>query len=509
MRKIETNLERKTLSEQPELLVSWIDTNYVRQQRWFLHKSARLKELRLSDSWILKKSKKIDIICMILDIEYFDLQLKDTYYLPLMLDFEHKSTDKAIAKICGHDFVATLYDCSNSIEYYQVLMNYIWAHKKLKSINGYVEFIPIGSCTPYPIEEVSEFTGEQSNTVMFVSNKDIVKTFRRLQPGINPDLEIHLKLCSIAGSPIPKLNGYISYNGMDGTEYTLAMIERYVPNDGTAWEYVLKYLDRFFDYAKIHHHQRKVVELVHSYSMPFQKEVVQLGQVIAELHYELAQVFGYADIDKNDLSEWQHRFLDNVERVFTHSSKLPNWLLDSKDQIMRQAQKLFDIKGTGMKIRIHGDLHLGQILKTRDSFCVIDFEGEPLKPYEEVRKRSSPLRDVAGMLRSFNYAVTLMIADKKAQIATDERMRMTTDYLSRWGRCWEEIICNKFVEEYLRYTKYKGGNYLPEDELSLKLMLTLFKLEKAMYELEYEINCRPNWIDIPLQGIRQCLHDLV
>jgi len=140
-------------------------------------------------------------------------------------------------------------------------------------------------------------------------------------------------------------------------------------------------------------------------------------------------------------------------------------------------------------------------LKTSNSFCVIDFEGEPLKSYEEVRKKSSPLRDIAGMLRSFNYAVTMALKGN--------RTRSEIDYLPEWVRHWEDLVCNVFVEEYLRYTKQRGGNYLPGDEKSLKSMLTFFKLEKALYELEYEINCRPDWIDIPLQGIKQCLHKLV
>lgn len=507
MHRIETNLKRKTLSERPDLLISWVDPDYVKQQRWFLQKSARIKNLKLRDSWILKKSKTNDIICTILDVEYFDSKPQSTYYLPLTLYFTNNAVNKAIVEIHGKDFVATLYDCSNSIEYYRVLMNCLWSNAKLKSRNGHVDFRTIGRYKSYPIKEASEFKGEQSNTVMFIGKQDIVKTFRKLQSGINPDLEIHLKLSSIADSPIPKLGGYISYRGVDGTECTLTMIEKYVPNDGNAWEYVLENLNQFLDYVKANRTQSNIVELVNSYTSSLQKEIAKLGQVIAELHYDLAQAFGCNDIDKNDLNEWQQRLLTTTKRALAHQSKLPSWLLDSKKQIIEQSQKLFNIKDTGKKIRIHGDLHLGQILKTSDSFCVIDFEGEPLKSYAEVRKKSSPLRDVAGMLRSFNYAVTMMTADKEKRIAADERTQITTDYLSEWTRHWENIVCNTFVEGYLQYTRQKNGDYLPEDKLALKFMLTIFKLEKALYELEYEINSRPDWIDIPLQGIKQCLHE--
>ncbi|MFQ6092379.1 MAG: hypothetical protein ACE5OR_06800 [bacterium] len=502
MRRIDTDLERYVLSERPDLLVSWIGPEHLKRQRWFLHKSATIKELRLRDSWVLKKFGKADIICTILDVEYSDSQQKDAYYMPLLLNFDQQATGEAMAKIHGRGFVATLSDCLNSLEYYQVLMKYLWAHAKLKSAYGRVDFRPITSCITYPVTEVSEFTGEQSNTVMFVGKEDIVKTFRKMQPGVNPDLEIHLKLGTKTDSLIPKLCGHISYSESDGDEYTLAIIEEYVFNDGDAWQHVLKKLGRFFDYARKHRRQTEIVGLAQNYLTSFGKEIRQLGQLIAELHSELAHVFGSEDISQYDLIEWHNTFLNNTEKVLIHSLKLPDWLLKSKGKILKQSRKLLEIKDPGKKIRIHGDLHLGQVLKTsgtRRDFCVIDFEGEPLKSYKEVRKKHSPLQDVAGMLRSFNYAVY----QAHSMVQGEEK-----DDMLKWAQCWEEIVCHMFLKEYLHHTKYKGGNYLPEDETSLRSMIALFKLEKALYELQYEINSRPEWVGIPLQAIRKCLLDL-
>ncbi|MDI6642080.1 MAG: hypothetical protein QME68_07205, partial [Elusimicrobiota bacterium] len=226
-------------------------------------------------------------------------------------------------------------------------------------------------------------------------------------------------------------------------------------------------------------------------------------KAIAILHCNLSKSFGIEPVRKYELFIWQKKLKNDFQDLLELLKGREK--LDNTEKIIQHINRISSVKDTGKKIRIHNDLHLGQILKTekwsRGEFCIIDFEGEPLTPPSEIRKKYSPLKDIAGMLRSFNYAVCSSVGQHL----------YASDHIVKFANLWEKIIVEDFLNEYLRYTQKKLGNkinYLPKDKPSLKFLIAIFQLQKAIYECKYEIKSRPDWIFIPLQGIKNCIKEL-
>ncbi|HZK66631.1 MAG TPA: alpha-amylase, partial [Chloroflexota bacterium] len=172
------------------------------------------------------------------------------------------------------------------------------------------------------------------------------------------------------------------------------------------------------------------------------------------------------------------------------------------DEVLSHYKKLIDQKITAMRIRCHGDYHLGQLLSTGNDFMIIDFEGEPARPLSERRLKRSPLRDVAGMLRSFQYASQFaLLGQPSGSVVRQEDLPI----LEPWACYWELWVSATFLRSYLETAR--GASFLPADREELRILLDTFLLEKAVYELSYELNNRPAWVKIPIQGILQLLED--
>jgi maltose alpha-D-glucosyltransferase/alpha-amylase len=156
---------------------------------------------------------------------------------------------------------------------------------------------------------------------------------------------------------------------------------------------------------------------------------------------------------------------------------------------------VIDLKSAGQRIRVHGDYHLGQVLRSRGDFVILDFEGEPARSLAERRARQSPMKDVAGMLRSFSYAAYSGLMRVLTRRPGD------TDRLEPWARLWEQAACSAFLRVYRLSMKAAGGLLVPEDAEVFEQLLEIYVLDKALYELMYELNNRPAWVRIPLAGI--------
>jgi maltose alpha-D-glucosyltransferase/alpha-amylase len=177
-------------------------------------------------------------------------------------------------------------------------------------------------------------------------------------------------------------------------------------------------------------------------------------------------------------------------------------ILAQEEPILERFGSILTQKVTAMRIRCHGDYHLGQVLNTGNDFIIIDFEGEPARPISERLIKRSPLRDVSGMLRSFHYAAyAALFSQKERGLVHHEDM----EYLESWANCWQRWVSAVFLKAYLRHAA--DGDFLPRDQAELGILLDIFLLEKAVYEMGYELNNRPNWIKIPFQGIHQLLQD--
>ena len=308
---------------------------------------------------------------------------------------------------------------------------------------------------------VRRLSGEQSNTSVIVGERLIVKHFRRLVPGLNPELEMSRYLTETVAYPsTPCLAGALEYHTPDGSQAAFAIAHALVPDATDGWRWLLGRLQQ---------------------GDPALPALERLGRRTAELHRALARdtadpAFRAEPVTTTDVARWTAAVqaqLD-VARVAL-GGQLPDGVPARVD-----TAGLDGLLGT-VRIRHHGDFHLGQTLSVRDGedFFVIDFEGEPLRPLEERRQKHTPLRDVAGLLRSLGYAA----ATAHAPVG------------------WEEQARQAFRRGYL--TAAGPARFLPADTIALDRALAVLELEKAAYEVVYEANNRPDWLPIPVRGLQR------
>jgi maltose alpha-D-glucosyltransferase/alpha-amylase len=329
--------------------------------------------------------------------------------------------------------------------------------------------------------------------------------YRRLRVGLNPELEMGLYLTEVAHyANCAPLAGVLEYIGDDGQTRLLAMLQAYVVNQGDGWTYSLEYVRR-------HLEQYRTTPVGDALPVNAHEAYLSLIRVLAvrtaELHRALARptqdaAFSPQALSQADIDAYRQRALDearialdllaaNLETVPAADREHANAVLAQREQIVARIEACAKAPAQGMKIRIHGDYHLGQVLVTRNDFVIIDFEGEPGNSLEQRRAKHSPLRDVAGMMRSFGYvqqSALRSIAHNDTEAAR----------LAPLARAWELEVRAAFLSAY---DAAASAAALYESLQPGQGMLGLFEIEKALYELRYEIGNRPSWVGIPLQGI--------
>jgi trehalose synthase-fused probable maltokinase len=328
------------------------------------------------------------------------------------------------------------------------------------------------SIPAHRLEPIGMLRGEQSNTSLRFGDALILKLFRRLQFGPNPDVEIGWFLTEhTAFEGTPPVAGSLTYISPDGDEAALVLLQQFEPNRGDAWTTTLARVRSVLDGADV------------AESLSF---VRRLGSTTAELHVALASgshEFAPERISADDVDVWRQS-LETELGVTVAALSGRHAQIDGRG-LHERAAGLAALEGS-LKARHHGDYHLGQVLERADGTCVIiDFEGEPSRPMAQRREKRSPLRDVAGMLRSFDYARHAALRSS-ANPADPHRVRAAND--------WYAGARAAFLETYLSTARTRPG-LVPED---IAAPLAAFELEKAAYEVLYELNNRPDWLPIPL-----------
>jgi maltose alpha-D-glucosyltransferase/alpha-amylase len=335
----------------------------------------------------------------------------------------------------------------------------------------------------------------------------ILKGYRRLRTGLNPELEMGRYLTEVAHYPnCAPLAGALEYIDNDGETRLLAMLQGYVANQGDGWTHSLEYLQR-------HLEQYRTTPAGDAVPVNAHEAYLALIRVLAvrtaELHRALAQptqdsAFTPQPLTRADIDAYRQRALEEarnaldllasgMEQVPAADRARAGAVLAQREQILARIDALSDQVPQGLKIRIHGDYHLGQVLVTRNDFVIIDFEGEPGHTLEQRSAKHSPLRDVAGMLRSFSYVQHSALRNVAHNEAEGVR-------LAPLARAWEVEVRAAFLAEY-DAAGHDARLYGPEALRAGSGLLGLFELEKALYELRYELGNRPGWAGIPLQGI--------
>jgi maltose alpha-D-glucosyltransferase/alpha-amylase len=371
-------------------------------------------------------------------------------------------------------------------------------------------------------------SAEQSNTSITYDNKFFLKLYRKVDKAINPDLEITQFLTEEAQFPhIPGFIGAIKWNYGNGS-MVLGMMQEMVESHSDAWSYMLDKLNNYNEKILAKNaSELELPELRGNFTDPaaFEDIPEQLKEMISgsvaeqarllgvrtgEMHIALASNMTIPDFKPEPFSLHYQRSLYSSFQTLVRSTfqnqaralkKMPEQvrgeaeeIMGMKDQILSLLKRIYRKKIEASKIRIHGDYHLGQVLFTGKDFIILDFEGEPARSYSERRLKRSPLRDVCGMIRSFHYAAY-------GGIFLNERIQKEDrEKLIPFAEQWYHYMSGFFMQSYLETVA--GSAFIPENKEDLDIMMQTYLLEKAIYELNYELNNRPDWVIIPLRGIK-------
>jgi maltokinase len=326
-----------------------------------------------------------------------------------------------------------------------------------------------------PAERVRPVGAEQSNTSLVYDDAMILKVFRHLTDGPNPEVEVTQALVKRGFTAVAEPLASWRKDGRD-----LALLQRFLAGGTEGWAMALTSLRELYaepgDPAES--------------GGDFGAEAERLGEVTADLHLALADAFGRHKADANECADLMER---QVRRVLSD----PGSQELAKGSI-RIIARLREVSDPGPAIRVHGDYHLGQVMRTATGWYILDFEGEPARPLRERIRPSSPLKDVAGMLRSFHYAPVVAMATQE-------------DDMTEAARAWEARNRGCFLAGYLRRSVEAGGedgSVLPTDPAARSAVLTAFELDKAVYEVAYERAHRPDWAFIPLEAVRRLTEEL-
>jgi maltose alpha-D-glucosyltransferase / alpha-amylase len=360
---------------------------------------------------------------------------------------------------------------------------------------------------------------EQSNTSVLYGDKLILKFFRRLEPGENPDVELGRFLWEMTKFPrVAPLLGTMTMTADDGERTTLAMLQGFVPNEGDGWSWFLAQTGAFFAAVDAAHAEASDTwpNTVRATAETALEAAALLGQRTAEMHLALStpteDAAFSAEAETCARLEEGARRIDaqlavacdllqaNLAELSEAISKAANRFLARRDALTERIHAIAALPAAGQRIRIHGDYHLGQILRTCEApagdFMLIDFEGEPARSLAERRSKQSPLKDVAGMVRSFAYAA---FAGLDAFLKTGSTGSDGREKLTAWAAQWETAATAEFLAQY-RETIAANPALLPP-VAQADVLLRAFVLEKALYEVVYELNHRPDWLHIPMNDI--------
>ena len=510
---------------------------YLPQQRWFGAKSRAIKTVEVED-WA--KMPEIDAALVFLKLTYENDAI-DYYQLPLAISSGEEADRirgalpaSILANLNLGDNTAILHDATAREDLRQALLSLIETGQPIQTQTS--ELVG-GKSSAFEEIRGSGFlrsrtgSAEQSNTSILYDHKLILKLFRRLQEGENPDTEIGRFLTEVANFPrIAPFLGDIRAISAMGEPTTIGMLQGLVENEGDGWEWTLEELGRYFDsvatcllpkdlgqpatfLADAH-----AGESAREHAALYLDAAALLGRRTAEMHLALAtetedpafkaEPFTTADLaaDSDRIENQVSGALDTMRRSM---SQMPDaeagggastadaaaLLLSRRLDLLARAKAPSGLTSAaaGERIRIHGDYHLGQILRTKNDFVILDFEGEPARSLEARRRKQSPLKDVAGMLRSFSYAAAAGL-DRFGQRRPD-----IARSIEPWAVLWQNAVSVEFLSAY-RQTINTNPDLLP-DRQSAQTMLDACLLEKALYELLYELNNRPTWVRIPLAGI--------
>ena len=489
---------------------------YIETQRWYAAKGDPIERARIADH-VLWQEGKLTWLIALLELE--GGVERSSYFMPLALAWEERDEERVrnlsaagVCKIRQQANVGVMGDAFADDLFCKSVVAAMGARKEIATAQGRLRFRRTTAFDQLAGRDYGELTvarprGSSSNTVVPLGERLMLKGYRRLRAGANPELDMSLYLTEVAHYPnCAPLAGVLEYLSSDGETRLLALLQGYVANQGDGWTHSLEYVQRYLEQYRTTPAGDAVPVNAHEAYLAL---IRVLAARTAELHAALARpttdaAFAPQPLTRADMDAYRRRATDeagnalallasSLEPLAPPDRDRAQSVLARRDQLLRRIEAHSSQTMQGVKIRIHGDYHLGQVLVTRNDFVIIDFEGEPGHSLEQRSAKQSPLRDIAGMLRSFSYvqhSALRNVAHNEAEGAK----------LAPLARAWELEVRSAFLGAY--DAAVRGANLFAAGALQAgEGLLALFELEKALYELRYELGNRPGWAGIPLQSV--------
>ncbi len=517
--------------------------DHLRHARWFRSKTRTIRKTSIIDTIAVREA-----MLLVLSLEYTQGEA-ERYVLPIA--FAAGAAAARIAEEIPHAVVCpavvdgeegVVYDGLFNPSFREEVLLAMVRRKRLKKAGDLTGSAVRGTQVPEGDGPVSRvLSAEQTNSSILFRDRLFCKVYRKLEPMPSPDVELTRHLSRVRKfEHVPAYRGTITYRDSEGTNHALALLTDFVPNEGDAWSFAQAAVDRYFEHVltdgpelpagrqtaaaataataggdssppktptalNVQQIDDGFSELADSF---FLEMVKLLGRRTGEFHKALADPRGEADFQPEPFSVHYQRGVYQstrslLKRVFAQAKRAarqdealaeklePIWPVEGA--LLKRLGRIRTHKLNARKIRVHGDYHLGQVLFTGRDFAIIDLEGEPARPVSERRLKYSPFRDVAGMLRSFHYAVF------NGFMRAVELRESDRDRLLQWIEPWYQTVSGIFLNEYLETVS--DTEFVPDDEADRQVLLDVFLAEKAIYEFGYELDNRPDWVQIPIAGI--------
>jgi maltose alpha-D-glucosyltransferase/alpha-amylase len=456
---------------------------FLRQQRWFADKHRQIESIAISDIAFEGFGQSL-LILPIVEVRFADGHTA-LYFVPLLV-IEHQlrsASSLGMVTVAGRQL--EVIDAVAEPAFHRWLLGAIREGRRFDSQRGRLNCRPEGDWSLPAAQLVGRLAGvEQSNTSIFFGDAFVAKIYRRLSPGLNPDLVVGRFLNSVGGTTVtPALVGSIEYTD-DQSPITLVTVNEQLTDPVDCWSYLLAALrEGDFDAAAIGS---------------------QLGDATATMHVALASAPGSSDFAtvpaaERDIASWKSVYEASLDQVARQLELQLVRFDDSTRQLadaFRASLPALRLRSNGFDsllgmplMRVHGDYHLGQVLRLPDGeMRIVDFEGEPQRPVHERRVKTSPLKDVTGMLRSFSYAHGTL-----SRAADDVRRRKLN--------AWEAEQRRLYIDAYKICVQSSRIPLIPTQESALAEAIAAWEADKALYEVMYELSSRPDWLWIPLRSL--------
>jgi maltose alpha-D-glucosyltransferase/alpha-amylase len=490
---------------------------YLPLRRWYQGKGSRLTEARLASATVMKTSEGEMVLTGIETVR----GSSDRYFVPLAVVFDDQermvplSAQLALARARRGRRVGLVTDAASRDAFIRAMVENLAAGTVLPSGTGEIRFRPaarLAECAPDAEAPVGRFGGEQSNTTIMIGEM-VLKLVRHTFVGIHPEAEMCRFLTGPGGfDGTPAFLGDVVQVEEDGTERTLAVAQAFVRNQGDAWSWTLGQLRRMLDDAPLHDSAGEDAEAPShgdGARAALDLFLATLGRRVGQMHLALAQETPEADFAPQEMTAehvaaWRAEAQDEAETALdllarqidslpTEAQEAGAALLARRHALVARIGDEAATMAGGLRTRIHGDLHLGQVLVAAGDAVIVDFEGEPLRPLDERRARSTPARDVAGMLRSLDYAAAAVLRDlpPRAPGAADPRPEIIEE--------WRTLARGIFLAAY--HEAVGASRAWPPEAAARDGLIAVFVASKAAYELTYELKNRPSWAAIPIGAL--------